>query len=91
MTNTVATNLPFNEWGSVFPRRGPQGRDQDPPDELPARAFGDLLEHLATLTRNQIRLQCIDGTPVIDQLTMSTATQQRAFELLAQPIPLTIT
>lgn len=61
------------------------------PDELPARAFGDLLTHLATLTRNQIRLQGIDGTPVIDQLTMPTATQQRAFELLAQPIPLTIT
>lgn len=60
-------------------------------DELSARSFGDLLEHLATLTRNQIRYLAVDGTPTINQLALPTPTQRRAFELLHQPIPLSHT
>jgi hypothetical protein len=60
-------------------------------DELPARSFGDLLDHLATLTRNQIRFLAVDGTPTISQLALPTPTQRRAFELLDQPIPLSLT
>lgn len=60
-------------------------------DELSARSFGDLLNHLATLTRNQIRYLAVDGTPTINQLALPTPTQRRAFELLDQPIPLSLT
>ncbi|MBA2769220.1 MAG: transposase [Sporichthyaceae bacterium] len=58
--------------------------------ELPARSFTSLLDHLATLTRNEIRFLTVEGDPVIDQLALPTPTQRRAFELLAQPIPLTL-
>ena len=60
-------------------------------DQLPAHSFTSLLDHLATLTRNEIRFLAVDGQPVIEQLAIPTPTQRRAFELLAQPIPLTIT
>lgn len=60
-------------------------------DELPARSFGGLLSHLATLTRNEIRYLAVEGTPTISQLALPTPTQRRAFELLNQPIPLTLT
>jgi hypothetical protein len=51
------------------------------------RSFRGLLTHLATLTRNRIN---ITGTE-FDQLTEPTPTQRRAFELLATPIPITLT
>jgi hypothetical protein len=60
-------------------------------DQLPAHSFTSLLDHLATLTRNEIRFLSVENQPVIDQLAIPTPTQRRAFELLAQPIPLTIT
>jgi hypothetical protein len=59
-------------------------------EQLPARSFTSLLDHLATLTRNEIRFLAVEGNPVIDQLALPTPTQRRAFELLAQPIPLTL-
>jgi hypothetical protein len=59
-------------------------------DQLPAHSFTNLLDHLATLTRNEIRFLAVEGQPVIDQLALPTPTQRRAFELLAQPIPLTL-
>jgi Transposase DDE domain len=59
-------------------------------DDLPARSFTSLLGHLATLTRNEIRFLAVDGQPVLEQLAIPTPTQRRAFELLAQPIPLTL-
>ena len=59
-------------------------------DDLPARSFTSLLDHLATLTRNEIRFLAVENQPVIDQLALPTPTQRRAFELLAQPIPLTL-
>ena len=54
---------------------------------LPVRSFRSLLEHLGTLTRNTIAL----GDRSFDQLATPTPTQQRAFDLLEAPVPLTIT
>jgi hypothetical protein len=47
---------------------------------LPASSFRDLLDALATLTRNRIRLAGHDYS--FDQLAEQTPLQQRAFELL---------
>jgi len=59
-------------------------------DDTPVLSFSGLLDHLATLTRNQIRFLTIDDTPTINQLALPTHIQRRAFELLGQPIPLTL-
>ena len=53
------------------------------------RSFRDLLDHLATLTRDRIRYHNTDIE--IDKLTEATPTQRRAFDLIDAPIPLTIT
>ena len=53
----------------------------------PYRSFRDLLDHLATLTRDTIR---IGGQPV-DKLVTPTPVQRRAFDLIGAPIPLTVT
>lgn len=55
----------------------------------PYRSFGDLLNHLATLTRNQIRFP--DTSTEIPVLADPTPDQQRAFDLLGASIPLTLT
>jgi len=58
-------------------------------DELgnPLRSFRGLLDHLATLTRNQVRYH---GTSTeIPMLTEATPDQRRAFDLIEAPIPLT--
>jgi hypothetical protein len=53
----------------------------------PYHSFRGLLEHLATLTRNQVRFA---GTQVpIPMLAEPTSTQREAFELIDVPIPLT--
>jgi hypothetical protein len=53
----------------------------------PLRSFPGLLDHLATLTRNQIRYP---GTHTdIAMLTEPTPDQRRAFDLIGAPIPLT--
>jgi hypothetical protein len=54
----------------------------------PVRSFRDLLDHLATLTRDRIRYHHTDIE--IDKLTDPTPQQRRAFELIDTPIPLTI-
>src|SRR5271167_2890481 len=54
----------------------------------PVRGFRDLLDHLATLTRDRIRHHNTDIE--IDKLTDATPEQRRAFDLLNTPIPLTI-
>ena len=56
------------------------------PGDQPLRSFRDLLDHLATLTRETIR---ITGQP-IDKLTAPTPDQRRAFDLIGAPIPLTL-
>jgi hypothetical protein len=54
----------------------------------PYRSFRGLLEHLATLTRNQVRFA---GTRVtVPMLTEPTSAQRDAFDLIATPIPLTL-
>ena len=62
-------------------------RQQDDQDR-PLRSFRALLDHLATLTRNRIR---VSQDTEFNQLTTPTDTQRRAFELLNTPIPLTLT
>jgi Transposase DDE domain len=54
----------------------------------PVRNFRDLLDHLATLTRDRIRYH--DTDIEIDKLTDPTPQQRRAFELIDAAIPLTI-
>jgi hypothetical protein len=61
---------------------------QHDPAGQPYRSFRGLLEHLATLTRNQVRYT---GTQVtIPMLTEPTSTQRQAFSLLGAAIPLTL-
>ena len=55
----------------------------------PLRSFRGLLDHLATLTRNQVRFTGA-GTDV-PILTQATPDQHRAFHLIGAPIPLTAT
>lgn len=57
-------------------------------DNNPVWSFHGLLEHLATLTRNQVRLAGTEHT--VAMLAEPTRTQQRVFELLNQPLPLTL-
>jgi hypothetical protein len=55
----------------------------------PYRCFRGLLEHLATLTRNQVRFA---GTQVtVPMLTEPTSAQRQAFHLIGTAIPLTLT
>jgi hypothetical protein len=61
---------------------------QHDPAGRPYRSFRALLEHLATLTRNQVRFA---GTEVaVPMLTEPTSTQRQAFELIGAAIPLTL-
>ncbi len=55
----------------------------------PVRSFRALLDHLATLTRNDVPYGCPDG-PMVATLTTPTPTQRRAFDLLDATIPLTL-
>jgi hypothetical protein len=60
---------------------------QHDPAGNPLRSFRGLLDHLATLTRNQVRYH---GTSTeIPMLTEATPDQRRAFDLIDAPIPLT--
>jgi hypothetical protein len=62
---------------------------QHDPAGRPYRSFRGLLDHLATLTRNQVRFA---GTQVtVPMLTEPTSTQRQAFHLIGTPIPLTLT
>jgi hypothetical protein len=61
-------------------QRDPAGR--------PYRSFRGLIEHLATLTRNQVRFA---GAPAdVPMLTEPTSAQREAFDLIGAPIPLTL-
>jgi hypothetical protein len=55
----------------------------------PLRSFRGLLDHLATLTRNQIRYH--GASTDVPVLADPTPDQRRAFDLLNTPIPLTAT
>jgi len=54
----------------------------------PVRSFRSLLEHLATLTRNNI--QYGPTGPTVPTLAVPTPTQRRVFELLNTTIPLNL-
>ena len=61
---------------------------QHDPAGQPYRSFRGLLEHLATLSRNQVQYT---GTQVtIAMLAEPTSAQRQAFELIGAPIPLTL-
>jgi hypothetical protein len=54
----------------------------------PYYSFRGLIEHLATLTRNQVRFA---GTQAdIAMLAEPTSTQREAFDLISAPVPLTL-
>jgi hypothetical protein len=55
----------------------------------PYRSFSGLLEHLATLPRNQVRFTGTNLT--VPMLTEPTSAQREAFTLIGAPIPLTLT
>ena len=57
------------------------------PGKQPVRGFRDLIDHLATLTRDTI---VVSGQSV-DKLAAPTPAQRRAFDLIGAPIPLTLT
>ena len=54
----------------------------------PYRSFRGLLDHLATLPRNQVRFPGARAT--VPMLTEPTSTQREAFHLIGAPIPLTL-
>jgi Transposase DDE domain len=56
--------------------------------DQPLHSFRGLLKHLASLPRNQLRYPNTKTT--IPMLTDPTPTQRRAFDLINQPIPLTL-
>ncbi len=58
------------------------------PDGTPLRSFRGLLDHLATLTRNEVTFT--QTTTPISMLAEPTPDQHRAFELIGATIPLTI-
>lgn len=63
-------------------------RRKDEHDQ-PVRSFRTLLDHLATLTRNDVRVTGTQTTVPI--LAEPTPTQRRVFELLNQPVPINLT
>jgi len=78
----------------VAPARRSQGADakaatKTTTDDLPARSFTTLLDHLATLTRNHLQVTGQDQSG-FDLLAVPTPTQRRAFDLLGAPIPITL-
>ena len=54
----------------------------------PYRSFRSLLDHLATLTRNQVRIA--GATATVPMLAEPTTHQREAFDLIGAPIPLTL-
>ncbi len=58
------------------------------PAGQPYRSFRGLLDHLATLTRNQVRFA--GTTATVPMLTEPTSAQREAFNLIGAAIPLTL-
>ena len=61
---------------------------QHDPAGRPYRSFRGLLDHLATLTRSQVRFAGAAAT--VPMLAEPTSTQRQAFELIGTAIPLTL-
>jgi hypothetical protein len=58
------------------------------PAGQPYRSFRGLIEHLATMTRNQVRFAGTSAT--VPMLAEPTGTQREAFRLLGVPIPVAL-
>ena len=77
--------------GRARPPLGPrpgQGLLPARPAGRPYRSFRGLLDHLATLTRNQVRFAGTAAT--VPMLAEPTSHQREAFDLIGAPIPLTL-
>jgi hypothetical protein len=59
-------------------------------DGTPTHSFRSLLDHLGTLTRNQVHLAQQPRPVTTELLATPTPTQRRAFELVGAPIPLAL-
>jgi hypothetical protein len=59
-------------------------------DATPTHSFRSLLDHLGTLTRNQVHFASQPRPVTTELLATPTPTQHRAFELVGAPIPLTL-
>jgi hypothetical protein len=75
------------ERSTAAARKASRRRDQH---DQPVRSFRSLLEHLGTLSRNDIRYGTDTDAPIVPTLAVPTPTQRRAFELLDRPVPLTL-
>jgi hypothetical protein len=60
-------------------------------DGTPTHSFRSLLDHLGTLTRNQVHFTGQPRPVTTELLATPTPTQRRAFDLVGAPIPLTLT
>jgi hypothetical protein len=88
---TYADEHPPKRGNPVAPARRSPSADakaarKTGPGNQPIRSFRDLLDHLATLTRDTIRI----AGQAVDKLTAPTPDQRRAFDLIGAPIPLTL-
>ncbi len=90
---TFTDEEPPRQENPVAPaRRSPAAQakasGQYDPAGRPYRSFRGLLEHLATLPRNQVRFA---GTQItVPMLTEPTSVQREAFDLIGVSIPLTL-
>jgi hypothetical protein len=91
---TFTGEIPPQQDNPVAPaRRSAPARGQGLPAARsagrPYRSFRRLLEHLATVTRNQVRFA---GTQVtVPMLAEPASTWRQAFDLIGVPVPLTLT
>jgi transposase len=72
---------------TVSPAAAAKASRKTDTDDNHIRSFRGALPHLATLTRNTID----HGGHTFDKITTPTPTQERAFQLLGTPIPLSLT
>jgi Transposase DDE domain len=89
---TYADEHPPDRANPVAPARRSRSADakaarKTGPGNQPIRGFRDLLDHLATLTRDTITI----AGQAVDKLAVATPDQRRAFDLIDAPIPLTLT
>jgi hypothetical protein len=90
---TYTDEEPPQQANPVAPARRSASADakasrQHDQDGRPYRSFRGLLEHLATLTRNQVRFA--GATATVPMLAEPTSAQREAFDLIGAPIPLTL-
>ena len=69
-------------------RRPGQSLPPARPARPPLLQLHGLLDHLATLTRNDVRFAGAAAT--VPMLAEPTSTQREAFDLIGAPIPLTL-